>query len=170
MTAANDVVWSRVSPNCISLSLSLLWIILWIISHSAPNHFLQKYHLKHLKILFEKAVIIILQLPTHKTKGLATLISLKNPFINAVCTIRPRTWHLLIVLSHLNFRKGIFDYLDWLTVIKLTRIWSVHRVRHIFEPPHDTTNNVACAPSEDPDQPGHPHSLSRVFAVRSIGS
>ena len=162
MTAANDVV----SPNCISLSLSL-WIILWIISPSAPNHFLQKYHLK---ILFEKAVTIILQLPTHKTKGLAILISLKNPFINAVCTIRPRTWHLLIVLSHLNFRKGIFDYLDWLTVIKLTRIWSVHRVRHIFEPPHDTTNNVACAPSEDPDQPGHPHSLSRVFAVRSVGS
>ena len=27
-----------------------------------------------------------------------------------------------------------------------------------------------CAPSEDSDQPGHPHSLIRVFAVRSVGS
>ena len=27
-----------------------------------------------------------------------------------------------------------------------------------------------CSPSEDPDQPGHPPSLIRVFAVRSIGS
>ena len=27
-----------------------------------------------------------------------------------------------------------------------------------------------CAPSEDSDQPGHPPSLIRVFAVRSMGS
>ena len=31
----------------------------------------------------------------------------------------------------------------------------------LFEPPHDKTNKVACAPSEDSDQPGHlPSSLS----------
>ena len=35
-----------------------------------------------------------------------------------------------------------------------------------FEPPHDKTNKMACAPSEDPDQPGHPPSLIRVLAVR----
>ena len=35
-----------------------------------------------------------------------------------------------------------------------------------FEPPHDKTNKMACAPSEDTDQPGHPPSLIRVFAVR----
>ena len=28
-----------------------------------------------------------------------------------------------------------------------------------MEPPHDKTNKVACAPSEDSDQPGHPPSL-----------
>ena len=38
----------------------------------------------------------------------------------------------------------------------------------IIEPPLDKTNN--CVPSKDSDQPGHPRSLSRVFAVRSIGS
>ena len=36
----------------------------------------------------------------------------------------------------------------------------------VFEPPHDKTTRMACAPSEDSDQPGHPSSLIRVFAVR----
>ena len=36
----------------------------------------------------------------------------------------------------------------------------------IFEPPHDKTDKMACAPREDPDQPGLPPSLIRVFAVR----
>ena len=36
----------------------------------------------------------------------------------------------------------------------------------IYEPPHDKTIKVACAPSEDSDQPGHPPSLIRVFTVR----
>ena len=40
----------------------------------------------------------------------------------------------------------------------------------IYEPPHDKTNKMTCAPSEDSDQPGHPPSLIRVFAVRSKGS
>ena len=37
---------------------------------------------------------------------------------------------------------------------------------NIFEPPLDKTNKIACAPSEDSDQPRHPPSLIRVFAVR----
>ena len=32
------------------------------------------------------------------------------------------------------------------------------------------TKPTKCAPSEDSDQPGHPPSLIRVFAVRSVGS
>ena len=35
-----------------------------------------------------------------------------------------------------------------------------------YEAPHDKTNKMACAPSEESDQPGHPPSLIRVFAVR----
>ena len=35
----------------------------------------------------------------------------------------------------------------------------------IKEPPHDKTNEMACARSEDSDQPGHLPSLIRVFAV-----
>ena len=29
----------------------------------------------------------------------------------------------------------------------------------VYEPPRDKTNKMACAPSEDSDQPGHPPSL-----------
>ena len=38
------------------------------------------------------------------------------------------------------------------------------------EPPHDKTNIITCAPSEDSDQPVHPPSLIRAVAVRSVGS
>ena len=34
------------------------------------------------------------------------------------------------------------------------------------EPPNDQTKKMACVPSEDSDQPGHPSILTRVFAVR----
>ena len=42
--------------------------------------------------------------------------------------------------------------------------------KNTFETPRDKTNKMACAPSEDSDQPGHPPSLIRVFAMRSMGS
>ena len=34
------------------------------------------------------------------------------------------------------------------------------------EPQHDKTNKMICVPNEESDQPGHPPSLIRVFAVR----
>ena len=36
----------------------------------------------------------------------------------------------------------------------------------LTEPAHAKSNKMTCAPSEDSDQPGHPPSLIRVFAVR----
>ena len=39
---------------------------------------------------------------------------------------------------------------------------------YIFQPPHHKTNEVACAPSEDSDQPGHP--LSLMSSRRKRGS
>ena len=38
-----------------------------------------------------------------------------------------------------------------------------------FEPRHDKNQQNECVPSKDSDQPGHPTSLIRVFAVRSMG-
>ena len=51
----------------------------------------------------------------------------------------------------------------------------VHRLKSLaekspFQPRCDKTNKLTGAPSEDSDQPGHPPSLIRVFAVRSVGS
>ena len=43
------------------------------------------------------------------------------------------------------------------------------RKKH-FEPPQVKTNKMTFVPSENSDQPGHPPSLIRVFAVRSMGS
>ena len=43
------------------------------------------------------------------------------------------------------------------------------RKKH-FEPLHDKISKMTFVPSEDADQPGHPPSLIRVFAVRSLGS
>ena len=36
---------------------------------------------------------------------------------------------------------------------------------YIIEPPQDKTSKMACAPSEESDQPGHPPSLIRVNGV-----
>ena len=36
----------------------------------------------------------------------------------------------------------------------------------LIEPHLDKTDKMACVPSEDSDQPGHPPSLIRVFADR----
>ena len=47
-----------------------------------------------------------------------------------------------------------------------SRSIEVHLALSWNEPPHDKTNNMPCAPSADSDQPGHPPSLIRVFAVR----
>ena len=72
---------------------------------------------------------------------------------------------------------GIWDVLTNQEVIDFIRvriaqrmdpeIVSVHSWQNlILEPPHDKTNKMACVPSEDSDQPGHPPSLIRVLAVR----
>ena len=42
-------------------------------------------------------------------------------------------------------------------------------LKMINEPPHDKTNQMACVPSEDSDQPGHLLSQIKVFAVCFLG-
>ena len=41
----------------------------------------------------------------------------------------------------------------------------LHSLDFSFEPPHDKTDKMTCAPSEDTDQPGHLPSLIRAFTV-----
>ena len=66
----------------------------------------------------------------------------------------------LRVISHLPARI-------WAVLLaRLFGLKNVPTVLGIYEPHRDKTNKMACAPSEDSDQPGHPPSLIRVFAVR----
>ena len=60
------------------------------------------------------------------------------------------------------------EYLPRLLDVKLTceQIQNCLLVRRPDEPSHDKTNKMACAPSEESDQPGYPPSLIRAFAVR----
>ena len=53
-------------------------------------------------------------------------------------------------------------YVWFRTKIEHRLLWVDCRV---YELPHDKTNRMACAPSKDSDQPGHPPSLIIVFAV-----
>ena len=43
-----------------------------------------------------------------------------------------------------------------------------HNSPFSYELQHDHTNRMTCATREDLDQPGHPPSLIRVLAVRSV--
>ena len=71
-----------------------------------------------------------------------------------------------------EWMNAISDHINLLTHISATDIKMTEKQtpnsfqRVVFEPRHVKTNKMACAPSEDSDQPGHPRSLIRVFAVR----
>ena len=78
------------------------------------------------------------------------------------CHVQEYSQYILQILhrlSHLyhRLRNGIL-----LSLTKPGKLFCAM----LHEPPHDKTNKMACAPSEDSDQPGHPPRLIRVFAVR----
>ena len=58
------------------------------------------------------------------------------------------------------------------TLFKFQIFTAIFRVSEYLrtEPHRNKTNKMACAPSKDSDQPGHPRSLIRGFAVRLMGS
>ena len=87
---------------------------------------------------------------------LISIILLCNtPFKYFNCISKKNYKHLMEI-EQVNFFYPVFR--DKLLITKR------------FEPHRDKTNKMACAPSEDSDQPGHPPSLIRVFAVRLMGS
>ena len=71
-------------------------------------------------------------------------------------------WPITHYISSLNKRPRFELYSFSLCKVNFTCCTR----RRTFEPPRDKTNKMACAPSKDSDQPGHPPSLIRVFAVR----
>ena len=67
----------------------------------------------------------------------------------------------IIFLSYFFKAQRILAILLVSAVNHTTKMFSMPQ----YEPPHDKTNRMACAPSEDSDQPGHPPSMIRVLAV-----
>ena len=67
---------------------------------------------------------------------------------------RIQTWNIFLLVVHIS------------SVCFLNNIMCFLHAQPSSEPPHDKTNEMACAPSEDSDQPRHPSSQIRVLAVR----
>ena len=62
--------------------------------------------------------------------------------------------------------KSTFIHFSQFIHFSLYQLSYDQKVSSEFEPPHDKTNKMACAPSENSDQPGHPPCLLRDIAVR----
>ena len=81
--------------------------------------------------------------------------------------------HRIMSLWELRWLRGYIEppFLFWKTHTFNAHVEHAKQIlikfgRTLIEPGHDKTNKLACATFEDSDQPGHPPSLIRVFAVR----
>ena len=63
-------------------------------------------------------------------------------------------------LSQRQTAKVQMSLCIWLSVLTCQILCCWHTIPNLNEPPHDKTNKMTCAPSEDPSR------LIRVFAVR----
>ena len=80
------------------------------------------------------------------------------------------TWTIFLEKSSMILNDSGKDYKKIL--VNMTYLWSLHwlTANRIIEPERDKTNKMTCASSKDSDQPAHPPSLIRVFAVCFMGS
>ena len=89
-----------------------------------------------------------------------------NAFVTTLAVFELCGFFLIFMQSAISLHECVF----W----SLNTIWHLHMKKFChnltFEPKHDKTNKMTCAPSEDSDQPGHPPSLIRVFSVCSMDS
>ena len=68
--------------------------------------------------------------------------------------------------KNIGLNEGaLYTFLVGLILISLPLRKSILQGKSVYEPSHDKPNKMTCAPSEDSDQPGHPPSLIRGFAV-----
>ena len=115
------------------------------------------------------------------SKGRWTYVEHYQKFIlTKLYTVKQTLACLLKLLPHAKYQiplklesmpESLFDLLfSMLNFIHSISFSLFYLTQLTFEPPHDKTNKLACAPSEDSDQPGYSPSLIRVFAVHSVGS
>ena len=84
-------------------------------------------------------------------QGICWVTWLKNDWKNVESKAKLKHTHTNLVALYSNY-SGVWQH--------------IMPGQQIYEPPLDKTNNMACAPSEDSDQPGHSPSLIRFFTVR----
>ena len=112
-----------------------------------------------------------------QSKFQMVLISLKCMFIKRECLFWLAFPFYFRIYSMLLCCMVIYHIYFILTLpgkirlnISHVRHFSILQVRYpIYEPQHDKTKVLTCAPSEESDQPWHPPSLISIFAVRLIG-
>ena len=93
------------------------------------------------------------------------------------CWIKPALYSTSLCLLPFKRNGMILVLISWNSVLDVDIVQSFFKTPSILlwldrkfielidELSHDKTNKMVCAPSEDSDQPGHPPSLTRVFAV-----
>ena len=77
------------------------------------------------------------------------------------------TWTTKVQISLCHCHLMLYDTVSIFEIPRLLLAgwFESYLVAHLRRQ-HDKTNKMTCAPSKDSDQPGHPPSLIRVFAVR----
>ena len=96
----------------------------------------------------------------------AILVMWPGPFEQTFVHLSHRCsiWNLTLIGPVVSEEKMFKECGRRRTTIELPKVTIIIFIQK-FEPPNDKTNKMTCAPSEDSDQPGHPPSLIRVFAV-----
>ena len=93
----------------------------------------------------------------YRTRGFTETSSIMIQFIH----------HSIRNVFTINVKMNYFSFLPFCFTMSQPRCsYSWHHLKchsyrctWLFEPSRDKTNKMACAPSEDSDQPGHPPSL-----------
>ena len=104
-------------------------------------------------------------------RGSNYFIFARSSFFFFFAVFRPTTG-----LQRLKFATHdvfLFKFFIWKCFARILnsqgpKFANISKDKNSVELPHDKTNKMACAPSEDSDQPGHLPSLIRVFAVRMM--
>ena len=170
----------------------MLWILIRIISawRGDSDEYPQLMFLwrTHEKLSFNYHQIPTLSVPLYMVKPSLTT-SLMCPYLKyltilfffQVSWVREITTVLATLVSGINrgrssllkktsrISAATLAWLLYLDRARVQRVWvyiCCPQDQSVREPPHDKTNKMACAPSDDSDQPGHSPSLIRVFAIR----
>ena len=86
------------------------------------------------------------------------MTAIENQTLDILCSYLTTHIYFLVFSSVAFYNFSLIPDAEVLVVVQDV-INEFPPLQVIYEPPHDKTNKMACVPSEDSDQPGHPPSL-----------